>query len=58
MSPLGPAFKETSMFLGLGGNQPHLQNDGKLERDGFCEVDQLLYTDLVQTPSIQETLVY
>lgn len=28
VSPFGPAFKETSMFLGLGGNQLLLKNDG------------------------------
>lgn len=27
-SPFGPAFKEISMFLGVGGNQLPLQNDG------------------------------
>lgn len=26
--PFGPAFKESSMFMGVGGNQLPLQDDG------------------------------
>lgn len=30
---------------------------GELERDGFCEADQVLYPDVVQIPPTPETFV-